>query len=144
MTTPNSPLYEGGDKGEVCYLILRKFTSHYKCVLKFCNIKSCGKVNHGKARPNDAVARPYLPDYPSPPGECSLGWRTAWPGGRGQARIDTESMVRKGLKPKEKPYFHQILLDCIGKLVGCLERLNKDEIDSDTSFKDELEMILFK
>ncbi len=86
-------------------------------MLKFCNIKSCGKVNHGKARPNDAV---------------------------GQARIDTEGRVRKGLKPKEKPYFHQILLDYIGKLVGCLERLNKGEIDAGTSFKAESVMVIFK
>ncbi len=38
------------------------------------------------------------------------------------------------LKPKEKPYFHQISLDCIEKLVACLERFNKGEIDADTSF----------
>ncbi len=39
------------------------------------------------------------------------------------------------LKPKEKPYFHQIALDCIEKLVKCVERFNKGEIDADTSFK---------
>ncbi len=39
------------------------------------------------------------------------------------------------LKPKEKPYFHQISLDCIEKLVKCIERFNKGEIDADTSFK---------
>jgi hypothetical protein len=38
-------------------------------------------------------------------------------------------------KPKEKPYFHQISLDCIDKLVRCIERFNKGEIDADTSFK---------
>ncbi len=38
-------------------------------------------------------------------------------------------------KPKEKPYFHQISLDCIEKLVACIERFNKGEIDADTSFK---------
>ena len=37
------------------------------------------------------------------------------------------------LKPKEKPYFHQISLDCIEKLVECIERFNKGEIDADTS-----------
>ena len=39
------------------------------------------------------------------------------------------------LKPKEKPYFHQISLDCIEKLVECIERFNKGEIDADTSYK---------
>ncbi len=39
------------------------------------------------------------------------------------------------LKPKEKPYFHQISLDCIEKLVKCIERFNKGEIDADTSYK---------
>jgi hypothetical protein len=39
------------------------------------------------------------------------------------------------LKPKEKPYFHQISLDCIEKLVKCIERFNKGEINADTSLK---------
>ncbi len=39
------------------------------------------------------------------------------------------------LKPKEKPYFHQISIDCIEKLVKCIERFNKGEIDADTSLK---------
>jgi hypothetical protein len=39
------------------------------------------------------------------------------------------------LKPKEKPYFHQISLDCIEKLVKCIERFNKGKIDADTSLK---------
>ncbi len=38
-------------------------------------------------------------------------------------------------KPKEKPYFHQISLNCIEKLVKCIERFNKGEIDADTSLK---------
>ncbi len=38
------------------------------------------------------------------------------------------------LKPKEKSYFHQISLDCIEKLVKCIERFNKGEIDADTCF----------
>ncbi len=38
-------------------------------------------------------------------------------------------------KPKEKPYFHQISLNCIEKLVECIERFNKGEIDADTSLK---------
>ncbi len=39
------------------------------------------------------------------------------------------------LKPKIKPYLHQISLDCISKLVACQEKFNKSEIDADTSFK---------
>ncbi len=39
------------------------------------------------------------------------------------------------LKPKEKPYFHQISMDCLEKLVECQEKFNKGEIDADTSFK---------
>ncbi len=39
------------------------------------------------------------------------------------------------LKPKEKPYFHQISLDCIKKLVDCVEQFNKDKIDADSTFK---------
>ncbi len=37
------------------------------------------------------------------------------------------------LKPKEKPYFHQISMDCLAKLVECIAKLNKGEIDADTS-----------
>ncbi len=36
-------------------------------------------------------------------------------------------------EPKEKPYFHQISLDCLEKLVDCIGRFNKGEIDADTS-----------
>ncbi len=39
------------------------------------------------------------------------------------------------LKPKEKPYFHQISLDCIDKLVECLEGIDIEEMDCDTCFK---------
>ncbi len=39
------------------------------------------------------------------------------------------------LKPKEKPYFHQISIDCIEKLVECIGRFNIGEIDADTSLK---------
>ncbi len=38
-------------------------------------------------------------------------------------------------KPKIKPYLHQISLGCIEKLVDCQEKFNKGEIDADTSFK---------
>ncbi len=34
------------------------------------------------------------------------------------------------LKPKEKPYFHQISMNCLKKLVDCIGRLNKGEIDA--------------
>ncbi len=36
------------------------------------------------------------------------------------------------LKPKEKPYFHQISMGCLEKLVDCIGRFNKEEIDADT------------
>ncbi len=45
------------------------------------------------------------------------------------------------LKPKEKPYFHQISLDCIDKLVKCIGRFNKGEIDADTSSKIEKQIL---
>jgi hypothetical protein len=38
------------------------------------------------------------------------------------------------LKPKEKPYFHQISRDCLKKLVDCIAKFNNGEIDADTSF----------
>ena len=31
----------------------------------------------------------------------------------------------KWQKPKEKPYFHQISMDCLGKLVECQGKFNK-------------------
>ncbi len=39
------------------------------------------------------------------------------------------------LKPKEKPYFHQISLDCIDKLVESMEGVDIEEMDCDTSLK---------
>ncbi len=45
------------------------------------------------------------------------------------------------LKPKEKPYFHQISLDCIEKLVKCIERFNKGEIYADTSCQIEKQIL---
>ncbi len=38
------------------------------------------------------------------------------------------------LKPKEKPYFHQISMNCLEKLVNCQGKFNKGKIDADTSF----------
>jgi hypothetical protein len=45
------------------------------------------------------------------------------------------------LKPKEKPYFHQISMDCLEKLVGCIGRFNKGEIDADTSCQIEKQIL---
>ncbi len=45
------------------------------------------------------------------------------------------------LKPKEKPYFHQISMDCLGKLVDCIAKLNKGEIDADTSCQIEKQIL---
>ncbi len=36
------------------------------------------------------------------------------------------------LKPKEKPYFHQISLDCIEEIAVCMEGIDIEEIDCDT------------
>ena len=44
-------------------------------------------------------------------------------------------------KPEEKLYFHKISLDCIEKLVKCIERFNKGEIDADTSSKIEKQIL---
>ena len=32
------------------------------------------------------------------------------------------------LKPKEKPYFHQTSLDCIDKLVECMEGIDIEDM----------------
>jgi len=45
-------------------------------------------------------------------------------------------------KPKEKPYFHQISLDCIDKLVKCIAKFNIGEIDADTSSKIEKQILV--
>jgi hypothetical protein len=45
------------------------------------------------------------------------------------------------LKPKLKPYFHQISLVCISRLVECLRNLGKGKIDIDTSIKMEAEIL---
>ncbi len=45
------------------------------------------------------------------------------------------------LKPEEKPYFHQISLDCLEKLVECIGRFNKGEIDADTSCQIEKQIL---
>ncbi len=45
------------------------------------------------------------------------------------------------LKPKEKPYFHQISMSCLEKLVKCIERFNKGEIDADTSCQIEKQIL---
>ncbi len=45
------------------------------------------------------------------------------------------------LKPKEKPYFHQISMNCLEKLVDCIGRFNNDEIDADTSCQIEKQIL---
>ncbi len=45
------------------------------------------------------------------------------------------------LNPKEKPYFHPISLDCLKKLVDCIGRFNKGEIDADTSCQIEKQIL---
>jgi hypothetical protein len=44
-------------------------------------------------------------------------------------------------KPKIKPCFHQISLDCLEKLVKCIERFNKGEIDAVTSCQIEKQIL---
>ncbi len=38
-------------------------------------------------------------------------------------------------RPHTSPYIHPISLDCIKYLIGCLEQLKKDEIDGNTCFE---------
>ncbi len=45
------------------------------------------------------------------------------------------------LKPKERPYFHQISLDCLENLVDCIGRVDKGEIDADTSCQIEKQIL---
>ncbi len=45
------------------------------------------------------------------------------------------------LKPKEKPYFHQISMNCLEKLVECIERFNNGEIAADTSCQIEKQIL---
>ncbi len=39
------------------------------------------------------------------------------------------------LKLKEKPYFHQISMDCLKKLVDCMEGIDIEDMDCVTCFK---------
>ena len=45
------------------------------------------------------------------------------------------------LKPKEKPYFHQISMNCLEKLVDCIAKLNKGKIEADTSCQIEKQIL---
>jgi hypothetical protein len=45
-------------------------------------------------------------------------------------------------RPKINPYIHQISLDCIKYLVGCLEQLKKDEIDCNTCFETQKQILI--
>ncbi len=38
-------------------------------------------------------------------------------------------------KPKEKPYFHQISMDCLEKLVDCMEGIDIEDLDCNTCLK---------
>ncbi len=44
-------------------------------------------------------------------------------------------------KPKEKPNIHQISMDSLEKLVDCIAKLNKGEIDADTSCQIEKQIL---
>ncbi len=46
------------------------------------------------------------------------------------------------LKLKEKPYFHQISINCIEKLVECMEGIDIEEIDAATSSKIEKQILI--
>ncbi len=39
------------------------------------------------------------------------------------------------LKPKEKPYFHQISMNCLEKLVECMEGIDIEDLDCNTCLK---------
>ncbi len=45
------------------------------------------------------------------------------------------------LKPKEKPYFHQISMDCLEKLVEDMESIDIGEMDADTSCQIEKQIL---
>ncbi len=47
----------------------------------------------------------------------------------------------KWLKPKEKPYFHQISMDCLEKLVEDMESIDIGEMDADTSCQIEKQIL---
>ncbi len=44
-------------------------------------------------------------------------------------------------KSKVKPSHHQISFDCIKKFVNCIEEFNKGEIDADTTFKIQMQIL---
>ncbi len=45
-------------------------------------------------------------------------------------------------KPGINTYIHQVSLDCIKYLVGCLEQLKKDEIDGNTCFEIQRQILI--
>ncbi len=51
---------------------------------------------------------------------------------------DTQSWMAK---PEEKPYFHQISMNWLEKLVDCIAKFNKGEIDADTSCQIEKQIL---
>ena len=45
-------------------------------------------------------------------------------------------------RSKTNPYIHQITLDCIKYLVCCLEHLKRDEIDGNTCFETQKQILI--
>ncbi len=45
-------------------------------------------------------------------------------------------------RPKTSSYIHLVSLDCIKYLVGCLEQLKKDEIDGNTCFEIQKQILI--
>ncbi len=48
------------------------------------------------------------------------------------------------LKPKEIPYIHQISMDCLEKMVDCMEKYVKGDIDTNTCFEMEEQILTEK
>ncbi len=45
-------------------------------------------------------------------------------------------------KTKVKPYFHQFSLDCIEKLVECIEQFNNDKLDCESAYKMQKQILI--
>ncbi len=45
-------------------------------------------------------------------------------------------------RPETNSYIHLVSLDCIKYLVGCLEQLKKDEIDGNTCFEIQKQILI--
>ena len=51
-------------------------------------------------------------------------------------------IIHNGQKPIVKPCLHQISFNCIEKLVECIGKFNKDEIDCDTLYKIQKQILI--